>query len=253
MFKSAIVRKPSKSMVDGLSDADLGKPNYEKAYLQHQDYVLALIECGLDVTILDALEEYPDSCFVEDVTLITPSCAILTNPGAETRQGEVQFIEEAINNFGDVVEHIQSPATVEAGDIMMVGNHYYIGLSARTNHAGAEQLINILEQYGMTGSIVTLSEVLHLKTGLSYLENNNLLATGEFLTKPEFQQFNIIEIPESDAYSANCIWVNGTVLVPARFPNTTKLIEDAGYRVREVDVSEYQKIDGGLSCLSLRF
>lgn len=253
MFKNAIIRKPSKSMVGGLSDADLGKPNYEKAHLQHQDYVLALLECGLDVTILDPIEELPDSCFVEDTALLTLPCAILTNPGAPTRKGEVIFNKDVINKFYDQIEHIEPPATVEAGDVMMVQNHFYIGQSARTNHAGAVQLIGILERYGMTGSIVTLSEVLHLKTGLSYLENNNLLATGEFLTKPEFQQFNIIKIPESDAYSANCVWVNGTVLVPAGFPNTSKLIADAGYQVREVDVSEYQKIDGGLSCLSLRF
>ena len=136
---------------------------------------------------------------------------------------------------------------------MMVGDHYYIGESARTNAEGARQMIAILEKYGMTGSVVRLEEVLHLKTGLAYLENNNLIAAGEFITKPEFQKYNIIEIPESESYAANCIWVNGRVIMPTGFPVTSGKIAALGYQVIEVDTSEYQKIDGGVSCMSLRF
>ncbi len=253
MFKYAITRKPGRSMVAGLSEAELGLPDYENALLQHQDYVNALKECGLSVTELDAVEEYPDSCFVEDVALMTPHCAILTNPGAESRRGEVGHIENAVRAHYDVVERIKSPGYVEAGDIMMVGDHYYIGLSERTNQEGARQMIAILEEYDMSGSVVEMSEMLHLKTGLGYLEDNNLVACGEFLTKPEFQKYNLIEIDQADSYSANSVWINGTVLVPKGFQNTVKSIEKLGYKVREVDVSEYQKLDGGLSCLSLRF
>jgi dimethylargininase len=253
MFKYAITRKPGKSMVKGLSEAELGLPDYENALLQHQDYVKALKECGLTVTELDAVEEYPDSCFVEDVALMTPHCAILTNPGAKSRRGEVAYIENAVRAHYDVLKSIKSPGYVEAGDIMMVGDHYYIGLSERTNQEGAKQMIAILEEYWMSGSVVDMSEMLHLKTGLGYLEDNNLVACGEFLTKPEFQKYNLIEIDQADSYSANSVWINGTVLVPKGFQNTVKSIEKLGYKVREVDVSEYQKLDGGLSCLSLRF
>ena len=221
--------------------------------MQHADYVEALKECGLEVLVLDAKNDFADSCFVEDVALMTPHCAILTNPGAPSRRGEVEHIEASVHNYYDNVERINSPGLTEAGDIMMVGDHYYIGLSERTNQAGADQMIKILKKYGMSGSVVTLMEVLHLKTGLGYLENNNLLACGEFLTKPEFQKFNIIEIDQTESYSANSVWINGTVLVPKGFPGTVEIIKQAGYKVREVDVSEYQKIDGGLSCLSLRF
>lgn len=253
MFKYAITRKPSRSMIDGLSEAELGLPDYENALVQHADYVAALKECGLEVTELDAVEEFPDSCFVEDVALMTPKCAILTNPGAESRRGEVAHIESAVRSHYDVVEEITMPGFVEAGDIMMVGDHYYIGLSERTNQLGADQMIAILEKHGMSGSVVEMSEMLHLKTGLGYLEDNNLVACGEFLTKPEFQKYNLIEIDQADSYSANSVWINGTVLVPKGFENTSKAIEKLGYKVREVDVSEYQKLDGGLSCLSLRF
>lgn len=253
MFKNAIVRKPAQSMINGLSDANLGMPDYENACKQHDDYIAALKECGLDVIELEACEQYPDSCFVEDVALMTPKCAILTNPGAPSRRGEVQHIENTVRQFYKDVETIKEPGFVEAGDIMMVGDHYYIGLSARTNQSGANQMIAILEKYGLTGSIVELSEVLHLKTGLSYLEDNNLAVCGEFLTKPEFQKFNFIEIDENESYSANSVWINGTVLIPSGFPETVKKVKKAGYKIREVNVSEFQKLDGGLSCLSLRF
>ena len=253
MFTKAIVRIPCIAMVNGLSRANLGSPDYQKALLQHSDYVEALKECGLQVTVLPADENFPDSTFVEDVALMTPHCAILTNPGAPTRSLETRSMLETIRDFCSNVETIDSPGTVEAGDIMMVGDHYYIGLSDRTNQGGAEQMIAILESYGMQGSVVELTEVLHLKTGLGYLENNKLLACGEFLSKPEFQQYHLLEVDPEEAYAANSVWINGTVLTPKGFPKTRSLIETAGYKVREVDVSEFQKLDGGLSCLSLRF
>ena len=253
MFTKAIVRTPCRALVNGLSSANLGQPDYHKALLQHADYIEALKECGLQVTVLPADENFPDSSFVEDVALLTPRCAILTNPGAPSRTLETRSILKIIREFYACVELIEAPGTVEAGDIMMVGNHYYIGLSERTNQAGAEQMIAVLERYGMQGSMVELTEVLHLKTGLGYLENNNLLACGEFLSKPEFQKYHILEVEPIEAYAANSVWVNGTVLTPRGFPKTRSLIDSAGYRVREVNVSEFQKLDGGLSCLSLRF
>jgi len=253
MFTKAIVRTPCSAMINGITTADLGTPDFEKALVQHKDYIAALKECGLEVTVLDADENFPDSTFVEDVALMTPHCAVITNPGAATRKQEINSMRPVVADFRDNVESIESPGTVEAGDIMMVGDHYYIGLSDRTNQAGADQMISILEKYNMTGSVVSLSEVLHLKTGMSYIENNNLLASGEFLTKTELQKYNILEVDSDEAYASCSLWVNGTILTPKGFPKTKALIESQGYKTREVDVSEFEKIDGGLSCLSLRF
>ncbi len=252
-FTKAIVRKPCKNLVHGLTNANIGLPDYDKAVNQHDLYVSALMNCGLEVLELPADENYPDSTFVEDVALLTPRCAIITNPGAPSRRGEVDTIKDTIAEFYNSVERIESPGTLEAGDVMMVGDHYYIGLSERTNAEGANQLIKILNRYEMTGSVVELKSVLHLKTGVAYLENNALLACGEFLSNPEFEKFNIIEIPLEESYAANCIWVNDRVLVPKGFPVTAGKIKAAGYRIIELDVSEFQKLDGGLSCLSLRF
>ena len=256
MFTNAIVRRPSKSMVQGITSApELGRPDYALALKQHDHYIRALESCGVKVTVLEALEEFPDGCFVEDTAVLTRNCAVISNPGALSRRNEPGCMVDTIKQFyaEDRIEYITSPGTMEGGDVMMVGDHFYIGLSARTNEEGGRQLIAALKKHGHTGSIVPLKKVLHLKTGLAYLENNNLLVSGEFVDREEFSKFNRIEIPADEAYCANCIWVNGKVLAPAGYARAKEAIERAGYEVIEVDTSEYRKLDGGLSCLSLRF
>jgi len=254
MFTNAIVRTPGRSIVEGLSDSKtLGLPNYEQAIIQHQSYIDVLTKCGLDVLVLEPCEEYPDSTFVEDVALITPNCVIVTRPGAPSRRGEVHEIEFVLKQKFKNIEAIEAPGTIEGGDIMMVGDHYYIGLSERTNLEGAKQIIQILTKYGMSGSTISLKKVLHLKTGLSYLEENNLVVCGEFVNDSSLEQYNPIEIPEKESYAANCIWVNESVIIPLGYPTTNQRIKNAGYPVIETDVTEFQKLDGGLSCLSLRY
>ena len=146
MFSNAIVRKPGKSMVNGLTNALLGIPDYQKAFDQHGAYVTALRNCGLEVKVLDADENFPDSTFVEDTALLTPNCAIIMNPGAISRRGEIKGIKKVVKDYYADIEAILSPGTVEAGDVMMVGNHFYIGVSERTNLNGAEQLIRLLNR-----------------------------------------------------------------------------------------------------------
>jgi dimethylargininase len=240
-------------MISGLTTAGLGTPDYQKALIQHNMYVDALKECGLHVTVLDGDNEYPDSTFIEDIALCTRSCAIITNPGAPSRNGETHTMKPVLQEFYKNFEEIRSPGTLDAGDVMMVDNHFYIGISERTNQEGAEQLISILRKYTMTGSKVPLQKMLHLKTRLSYLEKNNLLISGEFLAYTEFKKFSRIVIDEKEQYAANSLWINGNVLVPKGFYQTKTKIEQAGYVTIELDVSEFRKLDGGLSCLSLRF
>ena len=254
MFTNAIVRTPGRSITKGLSNSiTLGLPNYEQAIIQHQSYTDTLTKCGLDVLVLEPCEEYPDSTFVEDVALITPKCAIITRPGAPSRRGEVYQIELVLKQRFNNIEAIEAPGTIDGGDIMMVDDHYFIGLSERTNLGGAKQIIQILKKYGMSGSTISINKVLHLKTGLSYLEKNNLVVCGEFINDSYFGQYNPIEIPEKESYAANCIWVNESVIIPLGYPTTKQRIKNAGYPVIETDVSEFQKLDGGLSCLSLRY
>lgn len=256
MFKNVIVRKPGKSICNGITSApELGKPDYEKALKQHENYTEALKKCGVNVTVLESLEDFPDSCFVEDTAVLTKKCAIISNPGANSRNKEPEFMVETIKKFysEDKIEYIKAPGTLEGGDVMMVGDHFYVGKSARTNEDGIKQFIEILNKYGLTGSEIPLEKVLHLKTGVNYIENNNMLVSGEFINKKDFEIYNKIIVPEDESYGANCIWVNETVIIPKGYPKIEKAIKDIGYKVLVTDTSEFKKIDGGLSCLSLRF
>ena len=252
-FTKAIVRLPCKKMTEGLSSASFGKPDHRLALHQHGKYVEALHTCGLDVRVLPADESYPDSTFVEDTALLTPEFALITFPGAPSRQGEINNMKKILYDYYSGIEMIHPPATLEAGDVMMVGDHYYIGLSERTNSEGAEQLISLLQDRGMSGSVVEFSDMLHLKSGISYLENNTILAIESFSRHPVFSSFNTIQVPDEESYAANSLWINDTVLVPEGYPETLKNIQDAGYNTIRLEMSEFRKLDGGLSCLSLRF
>ncbi len=167
MFQHVIVKTPCKAMINGITDhPELGLPDYEKALTQHKAYVETLKKCGVDVTVLPPDEEYPDSCFVEDPAIVTKYCAIITNPGALSRKGETAAIETALKAFypEDKIFHISAPGILEGGDVMMCGDTFYVGESARTNAEGIHQLAEILEPFGCKIEAVPLSEVLHLKT-----------------------------------------------------------------------------------------
>ena len=252
-FKTAIVREPGPEIIHGITSANLGRPNFEKALEQHGQYVKALEELGLEVHLLKADPRYPDGTFVEDTALCTSRCAVITNPGAPARKGEQDEMQVVLGNWYEMIEEIVPPGTLDAGDVMMAGSHFFIGLSGRTNPDGAVQLIQILEKYGFRGSTVSLEGLLHLKSGISYLENDTILAGHELLGHPAFSSFHKIPVDLEESYAANSLWVNGTVLIPAGFDRTMEKIEKAGYNTISLHVSEFRKLDGGLSCLSLRF
>lgn len=255
-FQHAIVRRPCREITRGIASMpELGAPDYALACRQHDAYIAALERCGLDVLVLPADARYPDSCFIEDPAVITRCCAILANPGAASRNGEKQAVLAALRRFfpAERIERIEAPGTLDGGDVMMVGDDFYIGLSQRTNAEGARQLRAILSRYGLRGHTAPLREMLHLKSGVNYLEPDRLLVAGEFIGRPEFASFAQIIVPPEEAYAANCLWLNGTVLVPSGYPQVRRAVAAAGYPVVELDVSEFRKLDGGLSCLSLRF
>jgi len=253
MFKNALVRIPCRKISEGISSSGLGLPDYRIALKQHQQYIAALEKCGVRVYALPPEEEYPDSTFIEDTAVLTERCAVICRPGVSSRRGEEKKIITALGEFYDNTEVIEHPGTLEGGDVLRVGGHFFVGLSSRTNREGFIQLQRILKKYGYTASPVRLKDALHLKTGLAYLENGEILVTGEFKKKEEFMGFKRIEIGQEESYSANSIWVNGRVIMPEGYPLTRKMIEQAGYPVKSVDVSEFRKLDGGVSCLSLRF
>lgn len=253
MYKNAVVCRPGRSIINGITSSFAGKPIFSSALEQHSKYIETLESLGLNVKVLPAREMFPDSAFIEDVALCTSECAIITRPALSSRRGETTGIREVLEGYYDMIEEISLPATLEAGDVMMAESHFYIGISNRTNIAGADQLIKILAKNNLTASKIHLNKMLHLKSGVSYLENNNMLVTGEFIKMKEFEKYNRIIIDEDESYAANSLWINGKVIVPQGYPKTREKIEKAGYETVSLNVSEFRKIDGGLSCLSLRF
>jgi len=253
MFTRAVVRTPGRSLSRGLSTAGLGPPDHARALAQHREYVGALEDCGLDVLVLEPDEGHPDSTFVEDVAVVRGDLAVLTRPGAPSRRGEVAAIRPVLEGLFRELREIRPPGTLDGGDVMMTDSRVFIGLSERTDGEGARQLARHLREQGLRVTTIPVGTLLHLKSGVAFLGEGTLLACGELVGRPEFRGFRILEIDPSESYAANCIRVNGTVLVPAGFPQTRSLIEGAGFTVREVGVSEFRKVDGGLSCLSLRF
>ena len=252
-FAHAIVRPPGETFVDGITTANLGLPDFDTALLQHAAYVNALESGGLTVRALDADNRFPDSTFVEDTAVLTERCAIITNPGAGSRNGEKAAMRRVIEAYFSAVETIRAPGTLDGGDVLQVDDHFFIGISERTNTEGAWQLNRILARYGYTASTIELDAMLHLKTGVSYLGEGRLVAIGDLQQHPDFRPFDIIPVDVSEAYAANCIRINDRVLLPAGFPKTRQALEDRGYRVVELEMSEFRKMDGGLSCLSIRF
>lgn len=253
MFKNTIVKTPGESYINGLTTSDLGTPILEKALVQHAAYIEALKRCGTEVTVLPSNNDFPDSTFVEDTAVLTPNFAVISNPGALTRNREIDDMEPAIKSFYENIYYIKSPGTLDGGDILQIEDHFYIGISARTNQEGAEQLKAILELEHYKATIVPLEKFFHLKTGIAYLGNQTIVAAGEFIDHPDFNSYKKIIVPKEEEYAANCIRVNDYVIIPAGYPLTKKNIQDAGYQTIELEMSEFRKLDGGLSCLSLRF
>jgi dimethylargininase len=252
----AIVRTPGENFADGLTTVDLGKPNFSKVLAQHAAYCDALQQCGLDVLRLDADLQHPDSTFVEDTAVLTAKSAILTRPGASSRVGEVASIREAVERVYSVIYEIEPPGTLDGGDICEAGMHFFLGISHRTNREGAGQLSKFLAAEGYTSSLSDIrsrTSILHLKSGISYLDNNHLVVMEELADREEFEGYNLVRVPVEESYACNCVLVNNRVLLPSGFPRLNSALTGLGYKPLLLDMSEFRKMDGGLSCLSLRF
>jgi dimethylargininase len=255
-FSNAIVRIPGANFAQGLTTSGMPSPSVPKALEQHSAYCRALAEAGLKVTLLPADEDYPDGTFVEDTFVIAGRVAIATRPGAMTRRGEVASVASAVGRFRHELEQIEPPGTVDGGDICQVDDHFLIGLSARTNEAGAAQLAAILARHQYTASTIDIrgqSLLLHLKSGIAYLGDRRFVVAPGFPPIAGFADYHRIEVALIEAYAANAVRINDELFIAAGFPKLADTLDKLGYRTRVLDTSEFAKMDGGLSCLSLRF
>ncbi len=280
MFTKAIVRPPAPNFSEGLTtvgpEVGLGRPQFERAVEQHAAYCAALEQCGLTLTRLEPDPNYPDSTFVEDTAILTerfngPSkgCAVISWPGAPSRRGEVMHMRTVLADFYSELFSINEPGTLDGGDVCQAGNNFFIGLSERTNEAGAQQLADLLAPFGYTSTFVDIRKIdglLHLKSGLAYLGDDRLVITEALYARLAsesqtnglrydhiFTDFALVRVDSEQAYAANCIRVNDYLLLAAGYQSFAESLRELGYQTIALEMSEFQKMDGGLSCLSLRF
>jgi dimethylargininase len=255
-FTHAIVRPPAPTFAAGITASGLGPPDLALALEQHETYCQALERLGLSLVRLAPDAGFPDSTFVEDAAIVTARGAVLTRPGAASRAGEVPAIGAALGRWFPELDAITAPGTVDGGDVCEAGPHFFIGLSTRTNTQGAGQVAAWLEHRGFGSSVIDIRRMpglLHLRTGLSWLGGRRLLAAEEVARHEALGGWEVVGVPAGEEYAANCLRINDTMLIPQGCPGTAALLGGLGYLVASLGMSEYRKMDGGLSCLSVRW
>jgi dimethylargininase len=254
-FSRAIVSRPADSFAGGLTSAGLGARDLALARGQHDRYVRALAACGLEVVEAPSDERFPDGTFVEDTAIVTPRGAILARPGAPSRAAEVAAIRETLEACVEVLDAIAPPGSVDGGDVCAAGAIHLIGISGRTNEEGAAQLSACLGRAGFESVTVDVRGLgmLHLKSGLAWLGGRRLAAVPALADHPALAGFEIVPVEPEEAYAANCVALGGRVLIASGFPALARSLAGLGLEPVALDMSEFQKMDGGLSCLSLRF
>jgi len=250
-FTNAIVRVPAATCADGLTTAGLGAPNPALTREQFTRYVNTLADLGLTVTVLPAIANFPDGHFVEDTAVVTPEFAVITHPGALSREGEVSTIEPVLARYRHI-EHLQH-GRMDGGDVLMVDKRFFVGLSSRTNQLGIREFAAIVERFGYRVDTIEVSDGLHLKSIVNYVGKNTLLLDAANTRHSAFADFEHIVVSKEEEYAGNTLWINDTLITPEGYPNTLAQLRKLGLNIITTPTSEIKKMDGGLTCLSLRF
>lgn len=253
-FERAIVRRPGRSVADGLRAEDRGTPNHAIYLEEHAAYVRALEAAGIAVTTLPALQNFPDSVFVEDTALTLPDGLVALTPGAPSRRGEALVMAADASRLGLEVHRPDSGGTVDGGDVLITDREILVGQSGRSDRQGIEALRRLLSSLGYSVRAVrTPPGVLHFKSDCGLLGPGTVLATPRLAAAGVFADYRVIETPYGEEAAANAVRVNDVVLLAEGFPRTAERLGEAGFEVRTVPVSQAALLDGGLSCQSLRF
>jgi dimethylargininase len=224
--------------------------NVEVACAQHRGYVGALKALGCEVVELPAEPDLPDSVFVEDTAFILPEAAVITNPGADSRKPETESIVRALSPLKKLLR-IHEPATIDGGDVLVLGKKIFVGLSTRSNQDAIHQLNEMLGELGYTATGVTLHDCLHLKSAVTQVDERTLLINKHWVNTQHFESFDLIEVDPSEPYAANCLPIGDSIIYPNAFPKTRARLEARGYKIVGVDVDELAKAEGAVTCCSL--
>lgn len=220
------------------------------ARAQHHEYVNVLKKLGCQVVELPAEPNLPDSVFVEDIAFILPEVAVITRPGADSRKPETTSIVQALSPFKDLL-HVHEPATVDGGDVLVIGKNIYIGRSSRSNEEVIKQLNELLGPFGYSVTGIQMRDCLHLKSAVTSLDDKTLLINKNWVDTDAFHDFDLVEVDPSEPFAGNCLPLEGSVIFPTAFPMTKRKLQDRGYEVIAVDVSELAKAEGAVTCCSL--
>jgi len=252
-FTHAITRNPAQSVENGLRAEDQGNPDVAAFAQHHALYLDALRQTGAEVIELPALEDFPDSVFVEDAALCLPQGAIVMRPGAPSRLGEAAAMAPTLRTLYKDVRVIDD-GFIEGGDILVTEREILVGLSARTDKAGVASLRALTADWGWTvRELQTPADVLHFKTDCGLLDANTVLSTDRLAKSGCFDGYRVLLVAEGEEACANCVRFNDVVLFPQGFPKTAAVLREEGYTLAELPNDEAAKVDGGMSCLSLRF
>lgn len=251
-FTHAIVRRPGADCHRGLTTSTRGAADPQRLVRQHQRYARTLLSLGLEVQQLPPLKGFPDAYFVEDTAVILRDGAVITRPGARQRKGETGDMARVLSQYRRLF-YIEAPGCIDGGDVLQADNHFFIGLSQRTNEEGARQLGRLLESSGHTWETVPVANGLHLKSGVNYLNRHLLMMTPAWTAHKAFGDYERIVLDPREAYAANSLRINDHILMPAGFPGAKKKLRATGLTIIELAVDEIRKMDGGLTCMSLRF
>ena len=222
----------------------------DRARLQHQNYVGALKSLGCQVIELPADPDLPDSVFVEDTAIILPEVAVITRPGADSRKPETESIAHALAPLVELI-YVREPATVDGGDVLVLGKKIYVGLSTRSNRDAVAQLNELLGEYGYSVTGVELHDCLHLKSAVTRVDDRTLLINRAWVDAAHFDGYDLIDVDAAEPFAANCLPVQDAIIFPTAFPKTCAQLEERGYRIVTVDVSELAKAEGAVTCCSL--
>jgi dimethylargininase len=251
-FSHALCRLPGPDAGAGLTTSTLGPPDQARLLAQHAAYVGALRALGLEVEVLPPLPGHPDAYFVEDPAVVVPELAVVTRPGAPSRRGEAAALAPALARHRRLAT-VEAPGTLDGGDVLVVGSQVLVGRSERTNEAGIATLGRLLAPHGYRTTPVPVGAGLHLKSSVNWVGGDALVVAAGFQGRAALEGFRLLELDPAEGYAANVLQVNGTLLLPAGFPRTLALLASLGQPILELDTSEVRKMDGGLTCLSIRF
>lgn len=252
-FTNAIARVPGASVVNGLRDGDGPDPDFGRVLIEHAAYVDALRETGVEVELLPSAEDFPDSMFVEDAALVFPKGAILLRPGAASRAGESALIAPILGrNFENVLQ--LETGYVDGGDVLVTPRAVIIGLSHRTDRAGADALAVLLARFGQRALVAeTPKGVLHFKTGCSLIDEETVFAQPAMADCQAFQGMRVVVTPEGEEPASNVLRVRDRLFIGEQWERSAEMIEAMGIETVPLPVSEIARIDAGLSCMSLRW